>query len=62
MALAGAALAPDSLATWLLVVAWLVTMTAFNSVFGKVRTAVRERQIREEERARLQGPSGPRGA
>lgn len=54
LALAGGALAPhNSLCTWLLIGAWGVTLTALNNVFRKVHDKVREREIREQERARL---------
>lgn len=55
LAIAGGWMAPDSVATWLLVAAWLCSNTALNNVYGKVRAAVREREIREEERQRLGG-------
>lgn len=56
LVLAGGALAPSgALYTWLLIAGWMVSMTAFNNVYRKVRDKVREREIRDEERARLTG-------
>jgi hypothetical protein len=60
LVITGAALAPDhSAATWLLVAAWAVTMTALNNVYGKVREKIREREIREQERHRAGGQGQP---
>jgi hypothetical protein len=54
LALAGAILAPDrALYTWLFVAAFGATWIAFSNVLRKVRDKVREREIRDEERARL---------
>jgi hypothetical protein len=51
----GGWLAPDSLPTFLMVAGWGVTFTALNNIYRKVRSKVDERQIREDERARLAG-------
>jgi len=54
LAFAGGVIAPDhAVWTWLLVAAWAVTFTALSNIYNTVRTSVRERQIREEERRRL---------
>lgn len=56
LALIGGALAPDGkIYTWLLIGGWLCTSTALGNVYGKVRTAIRESEIREQERQRLGG-------
>jgi fatty acid desaturase len=56
LAVVGGFMAPDSTATWLLVGAWMCANTALNNVYGKVRTAVRESEIRRQERERLGAP------
>ena len=53
--LAGGALAPDSLPTYLMVAGWGLTLIALNNVYRKVRDKVAEREIREDERRRLGG-------
>lgn len=56
LALAGGALAPDgALYTWLLAGGYAATLTALNNIYRRVRTKVREREIREQEQARLAG-------
>lgn len=61
LVLIGGALAPDGqVYTWLLVGAWAATNAALNNIYRKVRTKVREREIREEEQRRLAGfPQAP---
>jgi hypothetical protein len=56
LAFVGGALAPDGqVYTWLLIGAWICAMQAFNSVHGKIRKGVWEREIRDDERQKLAG-------
>ena len=49
----GAALAPEhSWPIWLLIAGWITMFTALNTVYGTIRRKVREREIRDEERAK----------
>ena len=59
LALTGGWLAPDGKPyVWLLVGAYGVTLIALSNVYRKVREKVREREIRDQEQARLTGRDG----
>jgi hypothetical protein len=53
LAIAGAAMAPDTLPTWLMAGGFAATWFALNNIYGPVSRAVRDREIREDERGRL---------
>jgi hypothetical protein len=53
LSIAGVAMAPQTLPTWLMAGGFAATWTALNNIYRPVRRAVREREIREDERARL---------
>ena len=55
MAIAGAVLAPDTLPTFLLISGYGAVLIALNNVHGKIRSKMKEREIRDDERSRITG-------
>jgi membrane protein required for beta-lactamase induction len=55
LAIAGAVMAPETLPTWLMAGGFAATWNALNNIYGPVRRAAREHEIREDERARHAG-------
>ena len=53
LSIADAAMAPETLPTWLMAGGFIATWDALRNIYGPARRAVREREIRDDERARL---------
>ncbi len=57
LSIAGVAMAPETLPTWLMAGGFAATWNALNNIYGPARRAAREREIREERH--LMGPREP---